>query len=249
MIVNTSACQGARMDAENHFKNRAMVAENQQHGASLKSQMSKGNFLKIVCALIIACFVFSGCNDNDNDDDNDTINKIIATVEDGAKYNGQIVTVKFMVEIGDNDVAIATGNWSNGGFTIDLPETVEANHLRTLDRFAPSVTVSNNNAKGVFWTFIGGFDVDDRRVDYFYNIKGDNNSTTWVEYIYVDMDVNITGTFSDDEETRVYSLSLKKGWNITYRTWIRGTGVTERSSTAVSGLKWHSSRDFWGNDN
>ena len=198
------------------------------------------------------------------------IGKITATVEGGAKYNGQIVTVKFMIWDDESDdlVALVTGNWSNGGFTIELPQTLDAKFLFPLALFAEgipwwkdNITVSNNNAKITLdFPEILGFDKDDEHVASFKNIKEDENSWTEVVYWYADIYVNISGSAiiprnppDDDwdeeyyysEENIVYSLELKKGWNIvyfitsSYTVEVGKKGMyLEFTTETVDGLKW-----------
>ena len=210
------------------------------------------NYL-VIAALVVSA-AFTSCNKNGDDDKDEggaTIDKITAKVEGGAKYNGEITTVKLAV---DEYTALATGNWNNGGFTIELPKTVDAEYLYTVD-YESTVTVSNKNAKQFCAWFIG-YDADDGLVDDFWYAKQGmvNNSLTYAEYIYVDSDVNISGTekYSDEgyEWNFVYSLTLKKGWNITY--WVESetekSGKTvyngEHKNSTVSGLKWYSSEDL-----
>ena len=95
--------------------------------------------------------------------------KITGTVENGSKYNGRIVNLKVMVTNYDPPVAISTGgNWSNGGFSIDFPETVNASHLGMSTVDLPSnYTVSNRNVRYGAGFVIAGFDNSDNMVSYF----------------------------------------------------------------------------------
>ena len=163
---------------------------------------------------------------------------------------------------GDDDIdgIIAMGSWGNGGFAIEFPQTLDAKYLKFIEdenEFSmDGVTYSNNNAKLRF-AWIAGYDKDDKFIDYFYYGKMDENENSYTGggYIYVDIDVNISGTVkvteSFWEENYVYEPNLKKGWNIMYfsESFVREDGkevaTKEWKTATVNGLKWYASEDFW----
>ena len=173
-----------------------------------KSHTSRNVFKFFVAVFFVSSIILAGCDEDKDKDDAEseeisTINKITATVEGGSQYNDKVSKVKFVID-GSQYFVLATGNYSNGGFTIELPQTVDAKYLEELD-FSSSVTVSNENAKILWWTYFGGVDADD---EYFCEfIYGKLDKYTWdpyyasdftnVLYIYVDSNVNISGTETD----------------------------------------------------
>ena len=208
----------------------------------------------LVLAALVATAAFTSCNKDDDKDDGG--GKITATVENGSKYDNQIVKVK-LVSMKD-DSEIASGSWSKGGFTIVLPATVDAKYLDTEDEddYGEGVTVSNKNAKTV-WFDIYGYDKDDKYVTSFGLGKSDDSSESYAWYVYSDGDVNISGTEEEEyeydgghKEISTYSVTLKKGWNVVYDTHSESTQGGKRlyngtlTSTPVSGLKWYSDEDF-----
>ena len=212
------------------------------------------NYLVIAAFAVLAAF--TSCNKDGDENVGSVIDKITANVEGGAKYNGVITKVKLGTGNRDEkEEVLATGNWSNGGFTIELPKTVDAKYLEPMfdeDNIPPTVTISNKDAK-FCETWIIGYDKDDKYVDGFIygNKNKEVNTHYWAEYIYADSDINISGTYED----RVLSISLKKGWNVTYTTMSckREDEITRCTmerflSTTVSGMKWYCDDGFWGWD-
>jgi hypothetical protein len=219
-----------------------------------KSYLSR---VTVFAAIFAACIVFAGCND---DEDDPTITRITATgVEISAERNNQITQVHLVTENNAGTVIHASGNWSNRGFTIDLPE-IAASHLRSADTYfnptdgprPATIFVSNSNAR-VMSPWLEGHDADGKFVNEFRLGKVDGNTFTLVEYYYVDSDVKITGSYTSPNGRYIYeySLDLKKGWNVTYYTetitiqsdgWVRNSKF---SSSAVSGLSWYCNSIFW----
>jgi len=129
---------------------------------------------------------------------------IIASIKDGNKIGEryQIATVAAISYSDDlyfsgrdGDV-IATADFINGGFTMELPATVSDEFLRNLNyKYAKA---SNPDAKFACVTFFKA-----------YNTKGIYVGCFWCGplFWYADSDVTLT---------RGGNLSLKKGWNIEY---------------------------------
>jgi len=230
-----------------------------------KSQMSRSCIFKFFAAIIAASIVFSGCDkDKDDDSGGNTASQIIAKVENASKYS-DVIKVKLTAwdyTAGKDDVLV-TVDFKNGGFTLDLPETLAAKYLASFEATfyrdedeVNQLNISNKNAKMTL-AEIEGFDADDESVTYFVYGKEDNNSSTVAYYIYSDSDVDISGTIktTDDEydweDNENYSLNLKKGWNVIYlieydSTYKDGKEISNASITSspVSGLKWYGNEDW-----
>ena len=185
---------------------------------------------------LYAKWTLNGNNEGDG-------NQLTVTVENGAKYDNVIDRVKLMMydHEGKRVVALATGKWSNGGFTIELPKTVDAKYLVPAVEqynYLSNLTVSNINAKIGHASFIG-YDKDDNIVAAIYYGKWDFNFSIGAYYYYADCDVDI---FGKDEEVLMkqdYSLNYKKGWNKYYQISPMVVGEWVRSTTnVVNGLKW-----------
>ncbi|GHT22929.1 hypothetical protein FACS189430_05440 [Bacteroidia bacterium] len=196
-----------------------------------------------IAALTAAVFVCTpACNKDDDDNGGSPVSSINATVENGASYNSKVDSVKAFAYVGDTwaRTEIAKGSYADGKFKIDLPETVPAAYLETFDEegFPEGITVSNKQAKRLnissFIAYKGGNKVGE--FDY-----GNADETAEVFYMFVDADVTIKGSYTDDDgDTEKYDVTLKKGWNEIYVTSTKSKdGKTfSFSNSKPSGLKW-----------
>jgi hypothetical protein len=148
----------------------------------------------------------------------------------------------------------------NGGFTLDLPASVDDKYLYTFDEkfdvLPESIKVSNPNVKMT----------DPSLSAYKWDPEATYNPVT-VGYIYygttdilwrgnlwyVDGDVTITGSSKVERtvdglqisKTTVYSINAKKGWNIVYKNEVHTDTETTESETethttnAPAGAKWY----------
>jgi hypothetical protein len=162
--------------------------------------------------------------------------------------------------VGDYDserkqIVLATGTYSNGGFRINLPATVDEKYLEpsieNLLEFTSSflteyygMKVSDSNAK-YSWVSIYGYDKSDNHVASFsYEVEYKDIAEITGHYIYVDRDVTITGLHKGIygySTSTTFNLSLKKGWNIMYAKYSRASdteGDEEWTNDAPSGIKW-----------
>jgi hypothetical protein len=202
-----------------------------------------------VAAFVCAGFLFIGCNKDDNSLDSTDITAIDAKIVNGTDYNTKIDVVKAMIWVDDessntsneNKHELASGDYTKGGFELDLPETVENSYLSLIetDDMPDGITVSDSEVKGnsvSFWAYKLGDEVG-----YFNYISQD--STTYAGFIYVDRNVTIKGSGTDSQYgyKYKYDISLTKGWNITYikETETNNVYTDEVSSKAPSAaMKW-----------
>lgn len=229
-----------KMAAGNHFKNKAVS----------KNHRVRGNILSyfVVVALIVAA-AFTSC---DKDDDHGvvsgSITQIIAKISNASEFP-DVATVKLLAW--NNDV-LAEADFINGGFTIDLPETVDGKYLHQFDEiffYYETLTISKKDAKALHDLRIYGYNSSGKRIAVFSNEKYVGNEYSEIyamtEYLWVDNDVNISGSYKDTEdkdyvETYSVSLILKKGWNVVYMSendTEKGYKV-EIKTSPISGLKW-----------
>jgi len=185
----------------------------------------KKTFLKfgLFLALGLTIVVFNSCEKDDDTDggiNDGTASKITATnVINGTT---QIITVKALAywESGDDDYvsdAIAQAPYQNNGFTLELPATLGAKYLETLDADdLEGITVSDRNFKSVFLNDLRGYNEDDEEIGDFYLEEENDDSEHYTSWIYVDRDVTIKGEYNEvDEEYNEeyidkYDLTLKK---------------------------------------
>ena len=151
------------------------------------------------------------------------------------------------LSITERRVEISRGDWKDGSFTIELPQTLAPNHLRPLvgDRGAnhptnmrgvaqTAVDISNGDVRIVDALFVG-IDKNGNAIATFSPIRSerDRHGQTEVSafFTYVDSDVTIAGyrIFGFHvqsmpgfpawlEETITYSVKWENGWNVWYRS-------------------------------
>jgi len=173
--------------------------------------------------LVAAGLIFVSCDEkNDKVKEQETRphdGKI--TVSVGSKYQElyQLATVKAISFVtGYNDVepigdVIATSNFVNGGFTINLPLTVSDEFFKKLSDVG-NVKSSNPNTKVALVQYLNVYNTEGKFVGYFqyFNFRqtkyGNGDIPIIAKFWYADSDV----TIKDGN----LSFSLKKGWNILY---------------------------------
>jgi hypothetical protein len=213
----------------------------------------------IIATAIIMAGLFAGCKDDNNGIGNNLESgafdgKITAKVVNGNQYDGLISTVKVMRWSEDDNgyEELASGNYSNGGFTLTLP-TPDDKYLGEIaeDLAGGSVKVSDKNARAFTFSNIGAFNSTGQNVGRLYY----RNETTGTvcTFFYADRDVTVTGSETVTEKgengskdyyyTYNYSVSLKSGWNKVYIVVRDGTSANTSIITfttqAISGLKWY----------
>jgi len=204
----------------------------------MKKLLKKLALLPLLCGLVLT----SACsNDDENGNDIPTSwfnGTITATVVNGNDYNDLIDRVGVFVEFDSNDnwinEKIAIDTWSNSGFTITLPTTLDRRLLWQVgDGFGDLVVVSDANAWMNDMFEIKALDNDNSVIGSFLNIRTNENSMVSAFIVYADRDFTIIGTDYGD----TWNISLKKGWNKVYVTETETSWMA--STQAVSGLRWY----------
>ena len=221
------------------------------------------NIKKLGFALLATgAAIFSGCeaDEGKGKDSSNNYVEIIAKVENGNTYNSVYKTVKaiyfdYTYSTYNEPIAhiVATGNYSNGGFTVKLPQTPDK-PLAFLDvqsYEAKGIKISNRNAKGLYFGLILGYDNNGKDVGYYFVHGRVNNvnSFTRVLYYYFDRDISITGSHFDTETNfeESYDAFMTEGWNKVYVTKsISANGITRHEYTTQEpgGLKWYRNDDI-----
>lgn len=190
----------------------------------MKNKFSKFYLFLAIGALSSA---FISCDDNDSDGgSSSSAYKITAT--NVANSSEQIKTVKgtSYSETEESEDVIAEAPYSNNGFTLTLPATLDAEYLSTInvEEMGSSFVISNPNAKVGSLDDIAAFDEANENIgSLFYGYENEATySAGMAGWLYADSDVNIAGTESETEDgftsEAVMDMKLKKGWNIFYAT-------------------------------
>jgi hypothetical protein len=167
-------------------------------------------------------------------------NTVTVAVENGASHNGQIDTVKLVIERGDDgNHVIASLPYGGGNFTVNLPASVNDSLLKPMEYLPAGITTSNRGVKGEF-AFLYACKSGQLVGQIYHGTEpGDGNNLDGYLF-YLNGDVSITGTRTHPYRTaNEYRVNGKKGWNMLYIT--RCTNLTSRAVTtgAPAGAKWY----------
>ncbi len=204
--------------------------------------MTKLKNVFFMAAMAASVSVFSGCGDDGDPSQGEGQNSSAfdgkIQVTGGDSLNSKIDFVKAFVGIhtaNGYDYEVASAPYANGGFTLQLSETMPA-----LNKFRlpESITVSDttaNVAESEIRAYKGATEVG----AFYYGYESDDFASRAI-FMYADKDVSVTGSGLRDNEVLTYRISLKRGWNKAYGKWIKNTtpSTREYSSTEPSGLKW-----------
>ena len=123
------------------------------------------------------------------------------------------------------DIIIATAPFTNGGFKMTLPKTIDERLLSSMSDVPPGITVSNQNLKAASIEEFVAFKNDLRVGEFWcvgFGFQGEVESR--LNYTFADRDCKISGSSTETywEYTYIdnYDIDLKKGWNIIYMTQI-----------------------------
>jgi hypothetical protein len=221
--------------------------------------MKRFYVLSVAACFFAGSFLTSCKKENDSPAGNSSITSIDAKVEDGAKYNSEFDKVKAVMYSGEDDFIAGESKYSNGGFRIQLPATVNPKYLSPIvdekDLIGSWMKISDKTV------LLGGINLEaydpsgDYLGDFYYMNSSFDLSTnktgtvlTLWDYegavVYCDKDVKLTGS-TEEEETMEGSTvklkvkanaALKKGWNFIYMTMditIKANGGTVTSSTGT----------------
>jgi len=230
--------------------------------------------IKRICffciVFICSAIVLTGCNKNDNSSGGGAISTNVKVVN-GSSYSFD--KVKAVMYYGnDYEYVVDETNYSNGGFSINLPATIDNTYLLPVidvdedDQSLSWATVSDNTAVGNGIN-IEGYESGSYMGDFYYGTASQNQTSTSISvymsegtYIYVDKNVTITGSTTETDVSdgltvnvkSTINATLKKGWNIMYYTIsISANGNDGIANGTLSittkdpgGLKWYYEDDY-----
>jgi hypothetical protein len=185
----------------------------------------KHKFLIIAFVNLFIVMALCACDKDDNGYEEAPTsvlrnNTIIAIVAYGDLFNDKVSIVKATIDSADTEVDIASAPYSDGGFTLKLPETLSDSYLEEIEYHSlDGITISDPKVKTATVYELDAYMSDDN-VGYFYFASSTN---LVCQHTYSNGDVSITGVgteeYKDDERyknTYKYNVHLKKGWNRIY---------------------------------
>jgi hypothetical protein len=204
---------------------------------------------KILKIGVIGLFVlFLSCDKTEKFDAN-VVTEVKAKVENASEYSNVVEVV--MMGYDRNTYRyfeLARGDWKDGGFTIELPKTLDPNYLNPLIRgigaemttitteHSSTVKISNKNVKVINATF-WGVDKDGKLVTRFIPDKMDKDgSFKEAIFTYVDSDVTISGR---TEREGIFQIDLddRLGIDIMY--------IYFNKITTTYSVKWEEGWNVW----
>ena len=192
------------------------------------------NFLRflLLLALGMATVCFHSCKKDDADLVSGAFDgKITVTgIENPDEHamHAQVRQVRVM-EYFSPSTTFASANYTDGGFTLTLPQTVSDGDLYSIeeeDSTFPNENVSDKNAR-IAIVDIYAFDGDNKRIGGFYESNDANN--VGVLFVYADRDVTV--------RSKRHSVSMKRGWNRVYEQY-QMSGLDIVSTEPLEGMKW-----------
>ena len=172
----------------------------------------------MIAALICSNITFSGCSKDDDDLKTSVVTSIDGQVTGGTANIARVWLVSEYGRIGNPLEGAYTHSTTTLKF--DLPETVPASHLSSVEYFVDEgFKVSNKSANISFVEIEGRTSTGSYLGDFFYV---NQRREIVAMLVYADADVNITGSYSEREDGYTWRencrVSLKKGWNWVYHS-------------------------------
>ena len=199
----------------------------------------------VMTALFAAVLVSNSCNKDD--DDNNKGYPVSGTLAGDNAGNYTLMSVYFDYDKDGGPVWVATVPVTDGKFNIQLP-TPKAGDFYGLDGAPEGVTVSVEGVKCADASFVARVDEDDSWGKGFWLQGESSKGYFFVDYMYVDRDVNITGAYEEEGDEYdpgyrdVYDMKLKTGWNaVVYYSQEETDGTrvyTAATDTIPSGARW-----------
>lgn len=182
-------------------------------------------------AMTFAFTAFTACDKKNGGDDDKKVYNVKATSVTGETTDVKQVKAVY-TKLDDVDLSraylaespgtgtvttttAATGEFKNGGFSLDLPKTVAATNLKqyTVADFIEGAKLTVTSFKAVFITF-EGYDAT-KQTGLF--TQRNSGKTLYAVLAYSDTDFKATeGGTGDNKNEYVYNLDIKKGWNTVY---------------------------------
>jgi len=191
------------------------------------------NKFYLMTAIVVLALSFSACdknNDKDNfsNSDDTKANSLIveATVGDYLGSEPEIATVKAIIVEKNyqlNNIIgyeVGSSNYKNDSFKLTLGTTIPDQYLRTVPLqiveggVVITVTVNNPNAKITSGVIFVAYNSQEQQIGIIMPMtKIIEYKTCTAGYVYADR--NCTVNYKENGEDK-WSVSYKKGWNITY---------------------------------
>lgn len=200
--------------------------------------------LRFFVALGLASTIFFSCDKKkEKDNDDNTLPNTPYTIKAADVQNSieQIKTVKGISYIQSGEHIIATAEYKDAGFSMELPDTISDDLLFKISEEleSSSITVSDSDAKIYSIDGILAYNANGEEIGY---IQYDNTDIAGSIWLFSDRDFTISGqemgSYEDEKYITIFELTIKKGWNEFYsyssETTDQETGITTYTEKITS---------------
>ena len=198
----------------------------------------RNGIAKAICSAVLMTFIACDKEDELGNEKQDSFNgTLMAKVENGVSYEAQISKVWALYDAKVNSSGelsgrmLNTGDFTQGGFTIELPD-LPASFLMNIQTFFASelnidaeLEYSDPDTRLLDANFFG-ISSDDKYVDYFVYTNGGTKRTICL-FVFAESDATVKGGS--------VNVRLQRGWNRIYWT----QSDKKVSSSAPDGMKWY----------
>jgi len=138
------------------------------------------------------------------------------------------------------------GTVTNGKLSFKLDVAPPEEILRLLEDYFPDgITIPNENARAID-VYLEFNDGSEEYVLSNYYYDENNDYEIWVEYLYLDRDVNVKDSYIDDDWTFDVDCNFKKGFNAVYYVDVGDSSkMTTARPTGANLLKWVYFLPWW----
>ena len=196
-----------------------------------------------ICSALLMIFTACDKDDESGNSKQDSFNgTLTAKVENGASYEAQISKVWALYDAKVNSAGdlsgrmLSTGDFVNGGFTINLPDMPSSFLMNIQTFFASGLSIdaeleySDPDTRLLDADFFG-ISSDDKYVDYFVYTNGGTKRAICL-FVFAESDATVKGGS--------VNVKLQRGWNRIYWT----PSDKKVSSSAPDGMKWYLSSNI-----
>ena len=218
---------------------------------------------KLILALALCAFAFASCGDDDENGGNNgntssfdgtitgKLKRVLEEKVDDVwtkKYDGDVTDEVDEIRAitygvgNEENITLCTVPVTNGQFTIKLTTPGSESLKNIANEMADGLTISNRSAKCSYVHFSGY--KDGMRVSSINMHPSNLSEKIGVAMLYVDNDVNVSGTlvFDDDDATEKYTyevnMNLKKGWNTVVDKLVKENHASMTTAGIPANMTW-----------
>lgn len=152
--------------------------------------------------------------------------------------------------VSSDGVVLATGIFSDGGFSVMLPVSVDPSLLTDPHDegvWSPGLTFSSGpgTVKQSPYVNFHAYSSDEKKGEFILQAAAaDKYADNYIYYVYFDGDLTIKGTFEECGMECIYDLTFTKGWNRVWHYVPKGS-LTQYVTTEIPQTEWRYDSDSY----